>query len=90
MIFRIYLQVVLITLVYLIVPRANSSSQIVNPDEQDTFSVRAEQLSNKIPEGQGHDAYVVVFDAGSTGVFCPLEYWRLPHSLQATIVMGNS
>lgn len=65
------MKVVLIALVYIVMPRSEHVSTVQNPDENDTFSSQAENMSNSIPEGKGHDAYVVIFDAGSTGdYFC--------------------
>ncbi len=67
----ICLQVFLILVVVLAMPRSHTSAPI-DPDKTDTFSARAEEM-DVLPAGQGSEVYAIIFDAGSTGaLWCHL------------------
>ncbi len=61
------LQVLVVACVLLVVPRGSPRASFISRLAPDTFSKRAEQMDNSIPEGQGRDVFCIVFDAGSTG-----------------------
>jgi hypothetical protein len=61
-----WLQLLLVAALFLVVPRSGTKgfARLMTPD---TFSKAAVKMDT-IPEGQGAEAYCIVFDAGSTGL----------------------